>query len=99
MVTTARMVLGVPEVPWESNRNSLGFGHADLVTGNKLSSTTMPIPFLDRLEAWKTRFGERDAAPLERLLATAAKSRMRDAASLIRLHETVLFLRAWPPTP
>jgi hypothetical protein len=59
----------------------------------------MPSPLLDRLEAWKTRPGSRHAAPLERLLAAAAKSRFRDAAGLLRLHETVLFLRAWPPTP
>jgi len=59
----------------------------------------MPIQLLDRLEAWKTRFGSRDTVPLERLLAAAATWRSRDAASLIRLHETVLFLRAWPPTP
>jgi len=65
----------------------------------------MPIPLLfrleklDRLEAWKTRYGSRDTVPLERLLAAAAERRLRDAASLIRLHETALFLRAWPPTP
>jgi len=51
---------------------------------------------LKRLEAWKTRFGSPDTAALTRLLRAAAKWRLRDAAGLIRLHETALFLRAWP---
>ena len=59
----------------------------------------MPIPRLDRLEAWKSRFGAPDVTRLERLLAAAAKWRLPDAASLIRLHETALFLRAWPASP
>jgi hypothetical protein len=56
----------------------------------------MPIAQLERLEAWKTRFGSPDVAPLTTLLRAAAKWRLRDSASLIRLHETALFLRAWP---
>ncbi|HEY2016156.1 MAG TPA: hypothetical protein VGH38_21785 [Bryobacteraceae bacterium] len=59
----------------------------------------MPISRLDRLEAWKRRFGSGDTARLERLLAAASKWRLRDAAGLIRLHETVLFLRSWPASP
>jgi hypothetical protein len=54
---------------------------------------------LDRLDAWKRRFGPPETGQLERLLAAAAKHRVRDAASLIRLHETLLFLRAYPRTP
>jgi hypothetical protein len=53
---------------------------------------------LDRLEKWKTRYGTTDIAGLERLLRAAASSRFRDAGSLIRLHECVLFFRAYPPS-
>jgi len=54
---------------------------------------------LDRLDEWKRRFGPPETGQLERLLAAAAKYRVRDAAGLIRLHETLLFLRAYPRTP
>ena len=54
---------------------------------------------LDQLEKWKSRFGPPGDGQLERLLAAAARHRFRDAASLIRLHETALFLRAYPRTP
>ena len=54
---------------------------------------------LDQLEKWKSRFGPPGDGQLERLLAAAARRRFRDAASLIRLHETALFLRAYPRTP
>jgi hypothetical protein len=52
---------------------------------------------LDRLDHWKSRYGGADTGPLERLLETANARRFRDAGALIRLHETVLFLRAYPP--
>jgi len=54
---------------------------------------------LDRLDEWKRRFGPPETGQLERLLGAAAKYRVRDAAGLIRLHETLLFLRAYPRTP
>ena len=54
---------------------------------------------LDQLEKWKSRFGPPGDGQLERLLATAARRQFRDAASLIRLHETALYLRAYPRTP
>jgi hypothetical protein len=50
---------------------------------------------LARLEEWKTRFGS-DPRGLHRLLAEAAGHRFTDAGSLIRLHECLLFLRAYP---
>jgi len=58
----------------------------------------MPRNLLDRLEEWKRRFGPPETGELERLLRAAAKHRVRDAAGLIRLHETLLFLRAYPRT-
>ena len=54
---------------------------------------------VDRLDEWKRRFGPPETGQLERLLGAAAKYRVRDAAGLIRLHETLLFLRAYPRTP
>jgi hypothetical protein len=59
----------------------------------------MPQPLLDQLELWKSRFGPPGDGQLERLLATAVRLRFRDASSLIRLHETALFLRAYPRNP
>jgi hypothetical protein len=59
----------------------------------------VPRDLLGRLEKWKTRFGHPDPGELERLLAAAAAHRFSDADSLIRLHECVLFLRAYPSSP
>jgi len=56
----------------------------------------MPRKLLDRLDEWKSRFGTADTRRLERLLAAISRTRFRDAADLIRLHETLLFLRAYP---
>ncbi len=56
----------------------------------------MSTELLDRLDEWKSRFGTPDTAPLERLLTAIALEHFPDAASLIRLHETLLFLRAYP---
>ncbi len=54
---------------------------------------------LDRLEVAKTHFGADDRKRLERLLARLRRYRARDAASLIRLHEALLFIRAHPHSP
>ena len=54
------------------------------------------VNLLDRLDEWKRRFGSGRTAELERLLATVARHRFRKATSLIGLHETLLFLRAYP---
>src|ERR1022692_460199 len=56
----------------------------------------MSRKLLDRLDEWKIRFGPMGNGQLERLLAEIAGHRFRDAHSLIRLHETLLFLRAYP---
>ncbi len=58
----------------------------------------MPRDLLHRLEEWKGRFGTSDSRGLERLLRQVAKHRFKDAGSLVRLHETLLFLRAYPCT-
>lgn len=50
---------------------------------------------LAELDALKRRFGEGDEKLL-RVLKTLSKSKFDDADSLIRFHETLLFLRAYP---
>ena len=59
----------------------------------------MSHALLDRLDRWKGRFGGAGADQLERLLGVVARRRFRDPASVIRLHETLLFLRAHPRSP
>lgn len=54
------------------------------------------LTLLERLEKWKTRYGAPDASELHRLLSGAAARRFTDSESLIRLHECLLFLRAYP---
>ena len=51
---------------------------------------------LDDLEESRRRFGEGDAK-IRRALRVLSKSKLTDADSLIRFHETLLFIRAYPP--
>jgi len=57
------------------------------------------VTLLDQLEKLKTQFGEMEAQRVETLLERASRMRVRDAETLIRLHELVLFLRAYPHSP
>ena len=50
-----------------------------------------------RLEAAKRAFGTKEHAALPRLLRQLGRARFPDAGSLIRLHEALLFFRAYPP--
>lgn len=50
------------------------------------------------LEAAKRNFGS-GVAQVNRALTSLATSHFADAGSLIHLHETLLFLRAYPPNP
>jgi hypothetical protein len=52
--------------------------------------------FLDELETLKTRFGSRERNDVERLLARLARLKFADAEVLLRYHELLLFLRAYP---
>ncbi|HEY0408391.1 MAG TPA: hypothetical protein VGC89_21835 [Pyrinomonadaceae bacterium] len=54
---------------------------------------------LDRLEELKRRFGTSESRSVEKTLAQLAARRFTDAASLIRFHEILLFLRAYPHSP
>jgi hypothetical protein len=51
---------------------------------------------LTRLEDARRYFGVDGAREVERLLETFGRSRITDPASLIRLHESLLFIRAYP---
>ncbi|HEX7629373.1 MAG TPA: hypothetical protein VF431_03435, partial [Candidatus Methylomirabilis sp.] len=51
---------------------------------------------LTRLEASRGRFGPAEGARTERLLAGLERRRFPDPELLIRFHEALLFLRAFP---
>ncbi|MGA8762352.1 MAG: hypothetical protein WB562_05635 [Candidatus Sulfotelmatobacter sp.] len=55
-----------------------------------------PNYLLTRLEGAKNRFGPGTAADTTKLLAQIAKLQLHDPRHLIRLHEVLLFLRAFP---
>jgi hypothetical protein len=59
----------------------------------------MPRTLLDRLDDWKRRFGPPETGELERLLRRISRVRFDSALELIRLHESLLFLRAYPRAP
>ena len=59
--------------------------------------TKNPLKVLAELEELKRRFGDGDAKIL-RALTKLSKSNFKVPESLIRLHETLLFLRAYPPS-
>src|SRR5580698_8406212 len=59
----------------------------------------MRMRTLDRLAEQKGQFGREAAQRTAALLEKLQRARFRDPADLIRLHETVLFLRAYPQSP
>jgi hypothetical protein len=58
-----------------------------------------PDRALVHLEESKRQFGPGAAARAEKLIAAAGKVKYRDARSLIRFHDALLFLRAFPQGP
>ena len=54
---------------------------------------------LDQLAMLKGQFGRDAAARAAALLRRIQRARFRNPADLVRLHETVLFLRAYPQSP
>jgi hypothetical protein len=52
---------------------------------------------LDQLEEAKRRFDEKGQAQILRLLERLSRSRFQDASQLVRFHEILLFIRAYPP--
>ena len=63
----------------------------------------MPANSLDlrltQLEACRYRFGRDEAARVVKLLKRLDAARFPDSRSLIRFHEALLFLRAFPQGP
>ena len=53
---------------------------------------------LSELENSRYRFGRTEAARILKLLRRARTVRFNDVASLIRFHEALLVLRAFPPS-
>jgi len=61
---------------------------------------TSPITrLLDQLEQSRGRYGRGEAARVQKLLHALARRRFAEAKSLIRFHEALLFLRAFPQGP
>ena len=52
---------------------------------------------LERLETAKKQVGAIDSAQLQKLLVQIGRQRFRDAPSLARFHDALLFLAAFPP--
>src|SRR5258707_757096 len=61
-----------------------------------MESPTSLARLLDRLEGAKRQFGASGQAGTARLLESLDRRRFPDAVSLIRLHESLLFFRAYP---
>ena len=53
-------------------------------------------PLLDQLDALKSRFGARESRSVEPLLTHLSRQKITDIDSLIRFHEILLFLSAYP---
>jgi hypothetical protein len=51
---------------------------------------------LDRLDEVKSRFGPAERKLIEQLLASLSRVRLGDASELLRFHEALLFLSAYP---
>ena len=51
---------------------------------------------LDQLDALKTRFGLRECKSVERILVRLSRLKFADPEALLRYHELLLFLRAYP---
>jgi hypothetical protein len=60
--------------------------------------TSQDQKLLTQVEAFKSSFGSGDAAVIGKVLTQLAKLQL-DARQLIRFHETLLFLRAFPHAP
>ena len=59
----------------------------------------LAMKFLDQLTNMKGQFGPKAAKRTVALLENLKRTRLRDPADLIRLHELALFLRAYPQSP
>jgi hypothetical protein len=67
-----------------------------MAANSKTNATDRQI---SELEACRYRFGRHEAARVVKLLKALDAARFDDSASLIRFHEALLFLRAFPQAP
>jgi hypothetical protein len=51
---------------------------------------------LDQLDELKSRFGARESRSIERILTRLARQKLADVDALVRFHEILLFLSAYP---
>ncbi len=58
--------------------------------------TARVVSALEKLEATKTQYGSGCAARVEKLLASLRNAALHDSQSVIRFHDALLFLRAFP---
>src|SRR5215471_15107891 len=63
-----------------------------------MRSTALDLQLSD-LESRRDRFGPKESSQVLRLLESLSVARFQSAASLIRFHEALLFLRAFPHSP
>jgi hypothetical protein len=61
-----------------------------------LAASRAPKRLLDQLDELKSRFGSREHRGVERILSRLSRLRFTDAEALLRYHEILLFLRAYP---
>ena len=54
------------------------------------------MTLLDQLDTLKTQFGPKEAKRVQMLLERVSRLAIHDAQTLIRFHELLLFLRAYP---
>src|SRR5437773_1261524 len=65
------------------------------MSGENVPANTINV-LLNRLAGLMRRFEPGDSLRAQKLLAQLGRRRFPDAASLIRFHEILLFLRAYP---
>src|SRR5687767_3534717 len=61
-----------------------------------LAASKTPQRLLEQLDELKSRFGERERRTIEALLSRLIRPPFTEAETLLRYHEILLFLRAYP---
>src|SRR5258708_25073008 len=81
-----------------SEVNAAQTRHEVLLSGISMTANAVDRQ-LAQLEAFRYRFGSDDAARVVKLLKRLDAARFPDSSSLIRFHQALLFLRAFPHGP
>jgi hypothetical protein len=88
--------LGITSIT--SEVNAAQASHEVLLSGISMAANAVDHQ-LTELEAFRDRFGRDEAARVVKLLKSLDAGRFPDSLSLIRFHESLLFLRAFPHGP